>query len=439
MLTLHNYQRRAVDFLKSHNYAVLAIEMGLGKTASVLTYIKETEPKSALIVAPKRVAESVWRQEAAKWYGEDFADKFVIVSGTPARRKKALASDAPYKIIGRDNVTALARSEWDLLVLDELTSFKSITSKRTKAVLSMTATKAVGLTGTLLANGAIDLYAQCAAVKVAYKWQCKNFYVWRSAYFKDVLAGSGLQFSKWSPRVTLDELLKPVRENIFTLVAKDYLELPPVTEQVEKVILSAPERKSYEDIDHFLQGPDGLGFSEDGKFSKLQTAACGFVYDAEHADHWTTVEHPAKLEAVAELCERYAAEGEQVLLFYQFKAEAKWLYDRLTAKGVECTHVKHSDALAKWKARTAGVLFAHPASAGHGLNLQHEGRVIVWSSITYNFEHFDQANARLNRQGQTKPVFIHYFVAVGTCEEGKLKALRNKDKEQTAFETITKQ
>lgn len=438
-MKLHNYQLRAVEFMKSRDYSLLAIEMGLGKTVSVLTYIRDTAPRTALIVAPKRVAETVWKQEAAKWYGDEFADKFVIVSGTPARRKKALASDAPYKIIGRDNVTALARTEWDLLVLDELTSFKSISSQRTKAVLSMTARCAVGLTGTLLANGAVDLYAQFAAIKVAHKWRCKNFFVWRAAYFRDMLAGSGLQFSKWAPRVGLDELLAPVKDNIFTLVAKDYLELPPVTETVERVTLSAPERDAYTRIDNFLQGPDGLGVSEDAKFSKLQTAACGFVYDEEHRDHWTAVPHPAKLEAVAELCERYYAEGEQVLLFYQFIAEARWLHDRLTAKNVECSHVGKPDGLTKWHNHTAGILFAHPASAGHGLNLQHEGRVIIWSSITYNFEHFEQANARLNRQGQTKPVSIHYFLAANTCEEGKLKALRAKDKTQTDFELQTKQ
>ena len=165
-MQLHNYQQRMIDFCKTTDNIIFSVGMGLGKTAAVLHYINETSPGSVLIVAPKRVAESVWFQEAEKWNLKEVAEKMIIVSGTAAKRQKAMNDKSkPYKIISRDNLKDVDSSvNYDILILDELTSFKSILSKRSEAVRAISAKKKIGLTGTLLANGAIDVFPQAAAV-----------------------------------------------------------------------------------------------------------------------------------------------------------------------------------------------------------------------------------------------------------------------------------
>ena len=171
------------------------MDMGLGKTAAVLSYINETRPGSVCIVAPKRVAENTWKQEADKWGWAYVAERMAIVSGTPKKRRAALAdTKKPYKIVSRECVKEVAGMQFDLLIIDELTSFKNIESKRTKAVCNINAIRKIGLTGTFLANGAIDIFGQCAAVGVRCGF---NFWAWRATYFRDALQGSGLAFHKW--------------------------------------------------------------------------------------------------------------------------------------------------------------------------------------------------------------------------------------------------
>ena len=439
-MQLHDYQRRASEWLERHPRAILAIEMGLGKTATVLDYINRLRPATCLIVAPKRVAETVWMQEADKWDLTEVHDKMVIVKGTKDRRMKLLSDTSrPYKVIGRDNVADCKRMSFDLVVLDELTSFKSVTSQRSKAIASVRSPRVIGLTGTFLANGAIDIYGQAQAVGLA-GLLGRNFFSWRASYFYDALAGSGLMFHKWKPAATLQCILRPLQDHIFTLLAADYLDLPPVSEHEHRVTLSDGERTAYDSAEAFLGADFGSGVVESvdeaAKFAKLQTLCNGFMYrdDGSVVSTWTTT----KFDQVAEFCARAYGEGEQVLLFYAYRYEAECLTAKLKAAGVPVCNVKDSGALDSWHRREAGVMLAHPASAGHGLNLQHEGRLIVWSSVTYNFEHFAQANARLARQGQTLPVEIHYFTATGTIEEAQRRALSKKAKEQGTFEMLTR-
>lgn len=454
-MKLHEYQERARAFIRSHNRCILSVDMGLGKTAATLHAIAALSPETLLIVAPKRVAETVWLQEAEKWGLDAVASKMVIVAGDKAKRSKALADKSkPYKIISRDNLTDVKGGIYSMLVIDELTSFKTPSAARTKAVASIIAPRKVGLTGTFLANGAIDIYGQCVAVDMEERLG-RNFYAWRASYFRDALKGSGLQWSKWRPAVPLETILAPIKSDIFTLSAADYLNIPPVSEVEHPVTLSEEERDAYDTVEAFLAGNIGgtsYAIGEDAKFAKLQTLCNGFVYATDkqvankdasgvlHLDDELIVRAKVstKLETVAEFCERCASEGEQVLLFYAYKEEARWLAEMLEARHVPYTHVGKKDALTKWSNHEAGVLFAHPASAGHGLNLQGGGRIVVWSSVTYNYEYFAQANARLARQGQTKAVQIHYFTARNTCEEAKRKALSSKAKEQGLFINLTK-
>ena len=449
-LSLHNYQQRAVDFMAAHPRCILSVGMGLGKTAAVLHYIDKLRPQSCLIVAPKRVAETVWKQEAEKWGLWSVAESMVIVKGTPEKRRKAWEDTThPYKVVGRDNLAdlELVRS-FDIVIFDELTSFKTISSKRTRiaAAIGRSAKRAVGLTGTFLANGAIDIFGQCAAVGLA---EANKFYSWRACYFKDVMAGSGMAWHKWRLQVPLSDVLHRWHSDIFTLDSKDYLDIPPVSVVAHPVTLSPLERERYDNLEAFLDcNIEGVGVSvkEDAKFMKLQTMCDGFIYTGDtyeeqgFYDHVIRGERSSKLEAVADFCEQCVNENEPVLLFYAFRAERDWLREMLKDRGVSTMEVREKGAIDKWNAGDFdGVLMAHPASAGHGLNLQAGGRILVWSTLTYNYEYYAQANARLARQGQRKAVQIHIFTAAKTVEDGKQKALERKDKEQGQFLAMTKQ
>lgn len=439
-MELHEYQKKIANFCARHPRCILSVDMGLGKTASVLAYIEWLKPTSVLIVAPKRVAETVWKQEAEKWGYEYCASRMVIVRGTQGQRDKALLDkEHPYKIISRDNVKDLTRygvTTWGVLIIDELTSFKSVQSQRSKAVVQIQAERKIGLTGTFLANGAIDIYGQAEAVGIGLAPY--NFWGWRAINFRDVLAGSGLQFQKWKLTKSLETLLAPMRDNLFTLSAADYLQIPPVIRRLHKIELNADERKAYDDLQSFLQfeiGDEIVTFDEQQKFCKLQQLCDGFVYQEAETIRG---KQSSKIEAVADFCERCAGEGETVLLFYAYKGEKEWIEEELTKRHLKHTDVKDGAFMEKWNAHEIDVLLAHPASAGHGLNLQHGGHIVVWSSLTYNYELFAQANARLARQGQTKPVQIHYFLADKTIEQAQLGCLMKKDGDQQEFIKLTK-
>jgi SNF2 family DNA or RNA helicase len=444
---LHDYQKRTANFIAKHPRAIISVDMGLGKTAAVLGWMdwyarKRNYQVRGLIIAPKRVAENNWLQEAQKWGLDQLAARMIICAGTAEKRRKALADDAhPIKIISRDNFKDYANAAADFLIIDELTSYKNPTAARTKAAASISASYKIGLTGTFLANGAIDIYGQALAVGLS--WGSYNFYAWRGAYFRDALAGSGLAFQKWRLRCTLEELLAPIRENIFTLTAADYLTIPAVTNTTHKVDVGDEVKRAISDLDAFLSmeiGDEVLTFDENQKFAKLQTLCDGFVYqDEDDTKKPVRGNYSAKLEAVADFVADCRDAGEPVLLFYAFREEAAWLAELLEDRGVKWYSVKKSDFMEKWNAREIDCLIAHPASAGHGLNLQHGGRVIVWSTLTYNYEFFAQGNARLARQGQKRNVQIHYFVADKTCEENALRALIRKNEEQNNFLNLTKQ
>ena len=456
-MKLHNYQHRAAEFIEQHQRAILSVGMGLGKTAATLTAVERLQPETLLIVAPKRVAETVWMQEAEKWGLTATASKMVIVKGNAKQRAAAWDDDTkPYKVVGRDNIGDLFKDKghpkepsrrFEMMVLDELTSFKAITSKRTERIfeLAKRATRCVGLTGTFLANGAIDIFGQVASVGLAR--ELRGFYSWRAKYFRDVMVGSGQAWSKWRLTVPMAEVLRPLQPYVFTLDSKDWLDIPEVELVHHPVELDEDERNRYDSLAAFLSVDiDGVGVSvkEEARFAKLQTMCDGFIYQGTDIDgQWVSddilrAERSSKLEAVADFCRQCVAEGENVLLFYAFRAEREWLREMLSGEGYDVMEVRDKGALDKWlRGDYNGVLLAHPASAGHGLNMQSGGRILVWSTLTYNYEYYAQANARLARQGQRRGVQIHTFTATDTVEDGKLKALEQKDKEQAAFVGLT--
>lgn len=439
-MELHKYQKRIANFIATHKRCILSVDMGLGKTAAVLAWMAWKKPASALIVAPKRVAETVWKQEAEKWGLCAVAEKMTIAAGTRAKRIAAISDKGkPYKIISRDNLKDVEGMRFDVLIIDELTSFKNPQAARTKAIQNIVAGVRIGLTGTFLANGAIDIYGQAAACGMAAAWGLPNFYAWRGAYFRDVLAGSGLAFQKWVPTGGLDRVLAPIRKDIFTLSAEDWLTIPDVTETIDSVEIGEETRKMIGELDAFLtfEIAGGLmAFDEKQKFAKLQTLCNGFVYD----DNGKPVRgrESKKINAVCDYVERCKEAGENVLLFYAFREEKDWICEELDGRGVKWDTVERRGFVDRWNEGKTECLMAHPASAGHGLNLQAGGRVIVWSTLTYNYEYFAQGNARLARQGQKKNVQIRYFIARGTCEERVLMALQAKAAEQKNFVNLTK-
>lgn len=446
-MELHRYQKRIANHIASHPRCILSVDMGLGKTASVLAWLdwarRTGRVRSALIVAPKRVAENNWKQEMAKWGYFSMRDDTVIVMGEKKARRAILEQKKPIVVISRDNLKDLEPDymSWDAVILDELTSFKSVEAARTKHVMALHASWKIGLTGTFLANGAVDIYGQAAACGLGDSWGGGGFFGWRGHYFTDVMKGSGQKFSKWKLKVGLPDLLAPIAPEVFTLTAGDYLEIPPVSHNHHPIEVSGEVREAINELNSFLvMSLNGqiLTFNERQKFAKLQTLVNGFVYTGEDGEA-VRGRHSAKLEAVADFVADCKEAGEPVLLFYAFREEAIWLAELLRARGVKVESVNSKGFMERWNAGEIECLFAHPASAGHGLNLQHGGRVIVWSTLTYNYEYYAQANARLARQGQTKNVQIHYFFGAETVEGNILKALERKADEQGQFLTLTKQ
>lgn len=439
---LHEYQKRLANFIAKHPNSIVSVDMGLGKTAAVLAWLDWYARKNAynvrtIIIAPKRVAENNWLQEAKKWELEQLYTRMTICAGTAQKRAKNW-DDAtkPIKIISRDNYKTFAHAQTDVLILDELTSYKSVDASRSVAVQSISAKFKIGLTGTFLANGAIDIFGQAAAVGLQLE---RSFYAWRAIWFRDVLSGSGLAFHKWKLVAPLEMILKPIAENIFTLTAADYLQIPEVMHTTHAIDVGDETRKAIGDLDAFLSmelNGEVLTFDEKQKFAKLQTLCNGFVYDENGVPF--RGEKSTKLEAVADFVADCKDAGECVLVFYAFREEALWLIQLLDARGVKWATADMRGFVEKWNVHEFDCLLAHPASAGHGLNLQHGGRTIAWSTLTYNYELFAQGNARLARQGQRQNVQIHYFVAKDTCEERAVRALQDKQDAQNEFLKLTK-
>lgn len=442
-MKLHNYQQRAIEFCRKTDKAILAVGMGLGKSAAILHYIDESKPASLLIVAPKRVCETVWKQEAEKWGLTEIANRLTIVAGTKAKRHKLIQS-SDYLIIGRDNLADVEGMRFSLLVMDELTSFKNPQSKRTYFICSIVAEQRIGMTGTFLTNGAMDCFGQFAAMEIGGRMTKKErvsaFYRWRATHFQDLLAGSGLQFQKWKLVTPLEQLIKNVRQNIFTLDSRDWLEIPEVQYFEHYVELSEHEMNEYLKLNTMLNctlDDEIVSFNENQKFAKLQTLCNGFVY----VDDGQPVrsEYSTKLDEVVDFVDRAVSEGEQVLLFYAFREEKAWLEEKMKKLHLKFTDVKDKNFMWKWNEGEVEVLLANGQSASHGLNLHENGaRIMVWSTIPYDYEIFSQANARLHRQGQRRNTQIHSFMAKDTVEKQKYLSLMKKEKISQEFIDITK-
>lgn len=433
----YEYQQTAIKWIIDNPRCGLFLDMGLGKTVSTLTAIQQLmddcEISRTLVVAPKKVAETTWTTEAQKW-DHLKSLKVAKVMGTEKQRKLALAEKADVYVIGRDSFVWLVgifggMLPFDVLVIDELTSFKSSKSNRFKAMrmATPTAKRVIGLTGTPAPNGLIDLWAQMYCIDMGERLG-KSVTKYRETYFET---------HKWNNIIVrcnvkkgCDEVIrKKIADICLSMQAKDYLQLPDLINHTIKVQLSTATMQAYtkferEKVLQFQDEHQGetanvLAQSAAGLMNKLSQFANGAIYDEDKNVHNV---HDEKLDRLAEIIE--AANGNSVLVFYQYKHDAARIAEKF--KGYRVKVYTDEKQLIEWNAGQVDILLAHPASTAFGLNMQDGGHYIVWFGTGWNLELYQQANARLHRQGQQYPVQVYNLVCSGTVDERAVTALENK-------------
>lgn len=431
----HDYQERAIEFILNHENSALFLDMGLGKTVITLTALysmlfdRFTATK-VLVIAPLTVAWNTWSLEAEKWEHLQGL-KISKVLGTAAERRKALQEDAEIYVINRENVVWLVKElktwPFDVVVIDELSSFKSNQSKRFKALKYVRPyiDHVIGLTGTPASNSMMDLWAEMYLVDQG-KRLGKTLTQYRSNYFKPGWS-NGYVVYKWQLLPGAKDIITEKLSDIsVSMSAQDYLSLPDRVETDIFIDLDSKTLKAYQQLERealtTVDDTEIEGINAAAIMSKLLQASNGFLYDEAHAVHRL---HSAKLEALEELIEQAQS---PVLVFYEFKAD---LEDLAKLKGAR--QLSGPKDIEDWNAGKINILLAHPASAGYGLNLQEGGHIIVWYGLTWSLEQYQQANARLYRQGQKDTVFIYHILAKETADEDVKKALEDKDMSQSAL------
>lgn len=437
--TPHSYQQRATDLVVSKKSVGLFLDMGLGKTVITLTAVNELiydrfEVSRVLVIAPKRVAEDTWTREHKKW---DHLRELRIskVLGTAAQRLRALEQDADVYVIGRDNVVWLVdhyskKKHWpfDMIVIDELSSFKNPQAKRFRAlrkILGVTQ-RVVGLTGTPSPNGLMDLWAQVYLLDRGERLG-RTIGAYREKYFR-AGARNGYVVYKWEPlKGAKEQIEEKISDICVSMSAADYLTLPERIDNVIPVKLTDAEMELYKRMeqDQLLQIEDSdvVALNAAAVMTKLLQIANGSVYSMDG----TVVNiHDAKLEALKEIID---TTDSPVLVFYSFKHDLDKILEAVSGARV----LNGPEDIRDWNDGKVRVLLAHPASVGYGLNLQEGGHTIVWYGLTWSLELYQQANARLYRQGQEKPVIIHHLIAEGTVDEQAMAALQAKDTSQAAL------
>lgn len=440
----HEYQQRCIDFIAEHPAAGLFLDMGLGKTAITLTAVQEliydrAEVSKVLVIAPLRVAEDTWSRESAKW---DHLHGLRIskILGNPQQRRKAIYADADIYVTNRENVVWLVEEvgldwKWDMIVVDELSSFKSPTAKRFKALRKVRryADRIVGLTGTPAANGLLDLWAEIGLLDNGQRLG-RHITYYRDEYFTAAWTNPQGVVYKYNPKPgAMEAITAKISDITVSMKASDYLQLPDEVVTDIEVTMPPAALKQYTLMEQEallpIEGDEITAFSAAAVMTKLSQIADGFVYNEDHKAHRI---HDAKVEALQEIIEQ--ADG-PVLVFYRFEEDAQDL--ARTIKGAK--RMRGADDVAAWNRGEIPVMLTHPLSAGYGLNLQEGGHIIVWYGLTWSLEQYLQANARLHRQGQEKPVLIYRILAAGTVDGQVVKALEGKDKTQNAVLEILKE
>ena len=436
--TPHNYQRQATDFIIDHDEAAIFLGMGLGKSVITLTAIWQLmldyfTIHRVLVIAPLRVARDTWPAEIAKWDHLDGLTVAVAV-GTKQDRLNALAASAMVTIINRENIPWLISQlggSWpfDMVVIDELSSFKNHRAKRFTALVKMRphVKRWVGLTGTPTSNGLMDVWAQFRLLDGGERLG-RFITRYRERWFTPDKR-NGMQVFTYKPRAGAeDEIYGAIGDMTLSMRTTDHLQLPELTVTTMPVKLEPKERKIYEqlkaDLVLDLDGATIDAANAAALSGKLLQLASGAIYTGD--GEWTAV-HDRKLDALEDLVE--AANGSPLLVAYWFTHDR----ERIIARFPQARELKTSADIEAWNKGAITLALIHPASAGHGLNLQAGGHLLVWFSLTWSLELYQQTNARLYRQGQLEPVTITHLVAEGTLDEAVLKALDAKDATQAAL------
>lgn len=433
----HSYQKYATNFIERNSIAALLLDMGLGKTGITLTALNNLlfdyfDVHRVLVVAPLRVARITWSDEIEKW---DHLSNltFAIAVGTEKERIAALGQKADITMINRENLQWLIEKsgqsfEYDMVVIDELSSFKNHQAKRFKALMKVRpkVKRIVGLTGTPSSNGLMDLFAEFKILDMGVRLG-RFIGQYRNAYFTPDKMNGPIVYS-YKPLPSAEKIIyEKISDITISMKATDHLKMPKLIECETVVQMSEKEKKSYTTLkkELVLSIPDGeiTAANAASLSNKLSQMANGAIYFEDN--EFVTI-HDRKLDTLEDLIE--SANGKPLLVAYWFKHDLERIKERFDVR-----EIKTSDDIKDWNDGKILVAVIHPASAGHGLNLQSGGSTLVWFGLTWSLELYQQTNARLYRQGQKNTVVIHHIINKGTIDEDIVKALKRKDKTQSSL------
>ena len=439
----HDYQTYAIRFIEEHQVAAILLDMGMGKSSITLSAIEDLmyerfEISRVLIIAPLRVARHTWPEEIEKW---DHLKglRYSVAVGTAAERLAALKADADIYIINRENVPWLIQDsglpfDYDMVVIDELSSFKSWQSKRFRALMKVRpkVKRIVGLTGTPSSNGFMDLFAEFKLLDMGER--LGKFIGWyRNAFFRpDRMNGPVVYSYKLLPGAD-QKIYDRISDITISMKNTDHLKMPELISVSEKVYLDDAETAKYQTMLHelVLQLPEKeiTAANAAALSGKLLQMANGALY----TDDGEVVKiHDRKLDALEDLIE--AANGKPVLVAYWYKHDLQRIEERLKAKGISFERMDSDSSISRWNKGEIPVALIHPASAGHGLNLQQGGNTLIWFGLTWSLELYQQTVARLWRQGQQSgTVIVQHIITADTIDERVMKALQQKDRTQSAL------
>lgn len=424
MMELHEYQKYAVKFIEEHPVSALLLDMGLGKTITTLTAINNLmfdmfEVRKVLIIAPLRVARDTWPAEIEKWEHLKHL-RYSIAVGNAEERIAALNTDADIYIINRENVDWLVSNtkfDYDMVVIDELSSFKNHQSKRFKALMKVRpkVKKIVGLTGTPASNGLMDLFAEFKLLDMGERLG-RFIGQYRNEYFKPDKQNGYIVYS-YKPLPDAEErIYEKISDITVSMKAVDHLQMPELISNEYTVKMSEPEKEKYKELKEELilevQDTEITAANAAALSNKLCQMSNGAIYD----DSGEIIPiHNRKLDALEDIIE--SANGKPVLVAYWFKHDRTRIAERLSKLGIVYQEIKSAESIKNWNNGKLQVALIHPASAGHGLNLQSGGNFLVWFGLTWSLELYQQTNARLWRQGQkSETVVIQHIVTKGTVD-----------------------
>ena len=439
----HDYQKYVIEYIQSHPVSAVFLDMGLGKTSITLTALNDLlfdyfTVHKILVIAPLRVAKTTWSAEINKW--DHLKDlKYSIVVGTPTERKNALQRQADIYIINRENIPWLIEYtgttfDFDMVVIDELSSFKNYQSKRFKALMKVRPKikRIVGLTGTPSSNGLMDLFAEFKLLDMGERLG-RFIGQYRNTYFTPNKRNGQVIFSYKPLPGAEDAIYRKISDITISMKAADHLKMPELVTSDYETQLSEKEQNRYKELKENmviqLSGEEITAANAASLSNKLCQMANGAVYDDEKN---VMQIHNRKLDALEDIIE--SMNGRPVLVAYWFKHDYDRIVERLKMLNVSFAKLDTEQSITSWNNGEIPVALIHPASAGHGLNLQSGGSTLVWFGLTWSLELYQQTNARLYRQGQcSDTVVIQHIVAKDTIDEQIMKALKKKDNTQSAL------